>query len=110
MVVGPLAWLVSRLAKGIAGGGAGNPPNHPKQSTLSSVSREPVGFKVSIQQSLLIGTGGIMKMSRMPEDLHNLEVALWLIFKTMKALFFFSYFEAIQVFTHIMALKNKINA
>lgn len=49
-------------------------------------------------------------MSRMPEDLHNLEVALWVIFKTMKALFFFSYFEAIQVFTHIMAFKNKINA
>ena len=70
--------------------GAGNLPNRPEQSTPSSVLREPVGFKVSIHQSLLIGAGGVMKMSTTPEDLHNLEVALWLIFKTMKALFFFS--------------------
>lgn len=70
--------------------GAGNPPNPPEQSTPSSVLRELVGFKVSIQQSLLIGADGVMKMSRTPEDLHNLGVALWLIFETMKALFFFS--------------------
>lgn len=57
-----------------------------------------------------MGAGGVVKMSRTPEDLHNLEVALRLIFKIMKALLFFSYFEAIQVFTCIMPLKNKINA
>lgn len=56
--------------------GAGNLPNPTEQSTPSSVLREPVGFKVGIQQSLLIGADGVMKMSRTPEELHNLEVAL----------------------------------
>lgn len=46
----------------------------------------------------------------MPEDLHNLEAALCIIFETMKALFIFSLFEAIQVFAHITACKNKMNA
>lgn len=46
----------------------------------------------------------------MPEDLHNLEAALCIIFETMKALFIFSLFEAIQVFAHITACKNKTNA
>jgi len=73
--------------KRLCGWGAGNPPNPPEQSTPSSVLREPVGFKVNIQQSLLIGTGGVMKMSTMPEDLPNLEGSLWLIFETRKALF-----------------------
>lgn len=90
--------------------GSGNLLYPFEEFTLSSALRESIGFKVSIQESLLTGAGRVMEMSRMPEDLHNLEVALWIIFETMEALFFFSLFEAIQVFAHITACKNKMNA
>lgn len=90
--------------------GSGNLLYPFEEFTLSSALRESIGFKVNIQESLLTGAGRVMEMSRMPEDLHNLEVALWIIFETMEALFFFSLFEAVQVFAHITACKNKMNA